>query len=213
MSYYNDLADDLIEAESFPRLAPIEFAGFPRIARLSREIVITEKIDGTNGQIYIDDSGTVIKVGSRNRWLGSGDDNFGFYKWVMENRDELLLLGPGRHFGEWFGAGIQRRYGLSEKRFALFNTHRWVDIHRHPVGERFEHAGQALCPLCCTVVPVLYVGPFCERYITATMDGLACRGSAIAPGFMKPEGIVIWHTAAKVFFKKTYEHDEGGKPE
>ena len=30
-----------------------EFIGFPKIARLSREIVITEKIDGTNGCIFI----------------------------------------------------------------------------------------------------------------------------------------------------------------
>jgi hypothetical protein len=29
----------------------VEFAGFPKIARLSRECVITEKIDGTNAQI------------------------------------------------------------------------------------------------------------------------------------------------------------------
>jgi len=30
-----------------------EFVGFPKIARISREIVVTEKIDGTNACVYI----------------------------------------------------------------------------------------------------------------------------------------------------------------
>ena len=34
-----------------------EFQPFPKIPRLSREIVITEKIDGTNAQILITDDG------------------------------------------------------------------------------------------------------------------------------------------------------------
>ena len=29
------------------------FIGFPKISRLSREIIISEKIDGTNGCIFI----------------------------------------------------------------------------------------------------------------------------------------------------------------
>lgn len=43
-----------------------EFNGFPKIARLSRECVITEKIDGTNAQIFITDYGDIY-FGSRNR--------------------------------------------------------------------------------------------------------------------------------------------------
>jgi len=31
----------------------MEFTEFPKIARLSREVIVTEKIDGTNGCIYI----------------------------------------------------------------------------------------------------------------------------------------------------------------
>jgi len=56
------------------------FEAFPKIARLNRNCVITEKIDGTNAQIHITDEGEVL-VGSRNRYLtGTGkDDNFGFF--------------------------------------------------------------------------------------------------------------------------------------
>lgn len=36
-----------------------EFHEFPKIARYSRPIIITEKIDGTNAQICISDDGKV----------------------------------------------------------------------------------------------------------------------------------------------------------
>jgi len=47
----------------------MEFVSFPKIARLSRECVITEKIDGTNASIYIGNDGNenpVFLTGSRN---------------------------------------------------------------------------------------------------------------------------------------------------
>jgi len=101
-----------------------DFVAFPKIARLSRECVISEKIDGTSAQILITDDGQ-IKAGSRSRWLTPENDNFGFAAWVADNKEELLTLGVGRHFGEWWGEGIQRNYGLKERRFSLFNTIRW----------------------------------------------------------------------------------------
>lgn len=85
----------------------LEFTEFPKMARLSREIIITEKIDGTNAQILITESGELF-VGSRTRWITVQDDNFGFAKWVSENKETIMQLGKGRHFGEWWGSGIQR---------------------------------------------------------------------------------------------------------
>ncbi|MDZ4344450.1 MAG: RNA ligase family protein [Candidatus Binatia bacterium] len=175
----------------------MEFESFQKLARLSRECVITEKIDGTNGCIAIGDGGEFY-VGSRSRWITLDDDNFGFARWAHENKAELLKLGPGRHYGEWWGAGIQRRYGLSEKRFSLFNTHRWSDA----LGAR---------PACCHVVPVLATGIFSSVMVESVMLSLVEIGSHAAPGFMEPEGIVIFHTAAGHFFKKTIKGDEEGK--
>jgi len=43
------------------------------------------------------------------------------------------------------------------------------------------------------------------------MLNLAHVGSIAAPGFMQPEGIVIYHTSGNVLFKKTFENDEVGK--
>lgn len=200
----------IIEPEDVNR-ALYDFEGFPRIARLSREIVITEKIDGTNAQILIGDPGDSMFVGSRNRWLTTQADNFGFARWCNEHFDELLTLGPGRHFGEWFGAGIQRGYGLKEKRFALFNVGRWACSCRD-ASEVICTCGRELPPACCTVVPVLYRGAFSTEEIQITMRNLLATGSRVAPGYRNPEGIVIYHTAAKALFKKTFEHDSKGKP-
>lgn len=179
------------EPDASPVLA---FDGFPKMARLSREIVITEKIDGTNAQVCIGEDGS-FRVGSRTRWITPQDDNFGFAAWAEANRDDLLTLGPGRHFGEWWGAGIQRRYGMNERRFSLFNVSRWTD-------ER---------PACCHVVPTLYRGPFETPAIEDVIDELVANGSRAAPGFMKPEGIVVFHVAGNVGFKKTIEKDEQPK--
>lgn len=175
----------------------IPFVEFPKIARYSREVIVTEKIDGTNGQIYVDDTMTEVYAGSRSQWIGPDGDNFGFARWVAEHKAELLTLGPGSHFGEWWGAGIQRRYGLTEKRFSLFNTHRWAD--------------EATRPACCGVVPILWRGPFDELDVNAILARLVAEGSVAAPGFMKPEGIVIFHTAAQWLLKKTIEKDDAPK--
>lgn len=168
-----------------------EFIEFPKMPRLMREVIVTEKIDGTNAQVCITEDGQIL-AGSRSRWITPENDNFGFAAWVRDNADELMQLGPGRHFGEWWGAGIQRRYGLDHKRFSLFNVSRWGD-------ER---------PSCCHVVPVLYRGIFDTARIEGVMSVLAADGSVAAPGFMKPEGIVVYHVAGGFGFKRTIEKDE-----
>lgn len=173
-----------------------EFVKFPKMARWSRDVLITEKIDGTSAQIYILDDGVTMFTGSRTRWVTPESDNHGFARWCQERKDELLKLGPGRHFGEWWGAGIQRRYGMKEKVFSLFNSLRWTDD---------------VCPDCCRVVPILYHGPNVNGAIAGALDDLEMNGSKAAPGFMDPEGIVIYHIAAGVGFKKTIKGDESPK--
>jgi hypothetical protein len=174
----------------------MEFTEFNKIARLSRNCVVTEKIDGTNASVTITEEGLFL-VGSRTRWITPEDDNYGFAKWAAANEAELRKLGVGTHYGEWWGLGIQRGYGLKEKRFSLFNTARWSD--------------DAVRPACCGVVPVLYSGVFDTKDIYLTLQSLSANGSSAAPGFMKPEGVVIWHEAARMFFKKTIEKDEAPK--
>lgn len=174
----------------------MEFQKFSKIARWSRDVIITEKLDGTNAQILITEDGEFF-TGSRNRWITPENDNYGFSRWAHEHREELMQLGVGRHFGEWWGSGIQRKYNLSEKRFSLFNVSKWKDVR----------------PACCDVVPLLWQGSMDDIDIESIMLELKLEGSVAAPGFMNPEGIVIFHTAGGYLFKKTFEHDTTGKGE
>lgn len=190
-----------------------DFAGFPKMGRLSREMIITEKLDGTNAQVLISENGKEIIAGSRTRWITPQDDNYGFAKWVEKNKNQLLQLGPGRHFGEWWGGGIQRKYGLSkdDKRFSLFNTTRWA-LHgtipqEIPTLDPRVVRTQEVLPECVGLVPVLCKSVFDTVIIDEVLRNLHHHGSMAAPGFMKPEGIVVFHTAANVGFKKTLEHD------
>lgn len=197
-----------------------EFEAFPKVPRWSREIVITEKLDGSNAQVTIApltpfqnlrselplhalakietaDGPMVVYAGSRNRWLtlGKSNDNFGFAAWVASHAEDLVInLGPGRHFGEWYGLGIQRGYNLHERRFALFNVHKW--------------GVASVRPKCCDVVPTLYTGLPYQSAISGSLQQLAEFGSKAAPGYMNPEGIMIYHVAARQVFKKTIEGDE-----
>lgn len=211
-------------------MSAIEFVPWGKISRLNRDIVVTEKIDGTNAAILIvsaanadlpaapqargalvnliatvaDATGQLFYVfaQSRTRFITPDADNFGFAKWVDANAPELVeALGEGRHFGEWWGQGIQRGYGLKEKRFSLFNTSRWKDT-------QFEVPQ-------LSVVPVLYWGPQSEERIKTTLAVLDAHGSPAAArlgSFKQPaEGIVIWHTAGRTFSKVTLKNDEAPK--
>ena len=178
----------------------VPFEAFPSIARLSRNCVITEKLDGTNAQVCVLEDGRVL-AGSRSRWITPEADNMGFARWVAEAADELRAgLGIGAHFGEWWGSGIQRRYGLTEKRFSLFNVARWGDDR-----DRTKYPEDR--PACCHVVPVLARALFDTRTIETWLTNLMVQGSFAAPGFMDPEGIVIYHEASRSLFKKTLKGD------
>jgi len=182
-----------------------KFVGFPKIARLRRECVITEKLDGTNAAVHIVQGepdtpnfvawvdGFTLYAQSRNHFIVPGSDNYGFAAWVRDNASELVKLGPGCHFGEWWGKGIQRGYGLMERRFSLFNTARWKPENT---------------PACCHVVPVLYAGKFSTDAVESVLDELRKNGSWAAPGFKRPEGVVVYLPAARQLFKVTLEHDD-----
>lgn len=104
---------------------------FPKITRyLNIEFTITEKIDGTNAAIEFEQGGFLVNAYSRTRPITPADDNYGFARWVYDNTEELYeFFGPGLHFGEWWGSGIQKRYGAylpkGQKFFSPFNVKRF----------------------------------------------------------------------------------------
>ena len=86
---------------------------------------------------------------------------------------------------------------MKEKVFSLFNVGRWEDVDLE----------------LCKVVPVLYRGPFNLEKVRFALDALRIAGSVAAPGFMNPEGVVVYHTAGNYLFKATIENDEKHKGE
>jgi hypothetical protein len=195
--------------------------------------VITEKIDGTNSAVVVSETspynygdeeivgpGIVINTDghrldgwqpvfvyaqSRKQVISPEQDNFGFAKWVREHARELAMgLGVGVHFGEWWGSGIQRKYGLDHKRFSLFNTARWNGLEYNDDGTRR--------PDCCHVVPVLAEAEtFAVDAVIGALASLEDDGSRAAPGFMDPEGVVVYHKAGNLLFKATIKGDDKGK--
>lgn len=225
-------------------MANIEFESFGKIPRLYRDIVVTEKIDGSNGAVGIKkfpfgwhvggidpetgidhdmpanavmvfgpnntdydnggcglpDSEYLVWAQSRKRVITPEADNFGFARWVYNNRATLIDdLGPGLHFGEWWGNGIQRGYGLpnGDKRFSLFNVKRWE--------------GRWFTTPSLEVVPVVERGEFSTVLVKGALMKLKWNGSFAAPGYLKPEGVVIFHPASNQLFKATIDNDEEPK--
>lgn len=206
----------------------IEFIKWPKTPRLFREIVITEKLDGTNSAVIFEDVTTedvehvpstelivrgpyLYRVGaqSRNRIItpGKTTDNHGFAAWVYKNKEELFeILGVGRHYGEWWGRGIQKRYENSVMRgFALFNTAKHEGLHEWLPGVDGSDWEVLVEP-----VMTLYKGPFSEKAIRETLSELDKHGSAMSP-FDKAEGIVVFHTQSRQTYKVTLDGEDKGK--
>lgn len=159
-----------------------KFEAFPDIKKLgSAALFITQKIHGSNAQIYVfqaEDGKLDLLCGSRSRWVAPGNDNYGFAEMVYANKQEFIdKLGPGRHYGEWAGPGINSGEGLAKKTFVLF------DHWKYPVERPL--------PPNTVVVPVLYVGEFNLGKVEEVMAELKTTGSKLVPGFMRPEGVVV----------------------
>ena len=189
------------------------FHHFEKIPRWTKGAAISEKIDGTNAQIHIfrpweeenpdafdiemaidvqASTGYVMLAGSRNRYITPEDDNMGFAVWCKDNAAELWKLGPGRHYGEWFGEGIQKNpLNVEGKRLAMFNP-RWADQG----------------PDCVEVVPQLgLMQDFIS--IDETMEELKRHGTYVEGGSGQAEGIIIYHLGSGQLYKATFDNPEG----
>ena len=204
-----------------------QFRAWPKTPRWNRTIVVTEKIDGTNACVIVtpnegncaiktsdlvdyvtlEDQGYWVQAQSRKRLITVGDDNHGFAQWVEKNSVALVeILGPGYHYGEWWGQGIQRRYGMDHKRFSLFNVGRWN-------RDVLSCSVQGL-----DVVPTLFHGTLDHQELVDVEFDLREQGSLAAEqagggvGF-PAEGYMIWHSASRQIYKVLLEGDDISKTE
>ena len=198
------------------------YASFPSIERLENiYCVISEKVDGTNGLIEINEVFPVgepkeiqIRFGSRNRYITFNNDNADFANFFRHYEarfkdvaadiilKELEVSGetltecqeqyPLRIYGEWFGSGIQRGYGLKDKFFMPFSTFYAEKLIEYQVPN--------------IVKPnIMYTGKFNKLTADMCMNTLAIHGSGIIKDYKRPEGIVIHFPKYNFRLKQTFE--------
>ena len=171
----------------------MEFKPYGKTKRYSsgeNRITITEKINGTNGCIVIDKD-LNITVGSRKRIITPERDNYGFAGWVERNKEEIVKLGPGVYYGEWWGTKIQGNpYNADEKHFSIFNTYIPSDT----------------LPDCIKQVPILYEGAYSDEIVKKVFNDLWNTQSTLGG---EPEGIVIDFHMARAKRKMTYKNSRG----
>ena len=172
----------------------VEFKAWSKITRDNPlEVTITEKMDGTNACIIIEKN-EIVGVQSRKRLITVKYDNYGFAKWVDDNKEDLLSLGNGYHYGEWVGEGIHKNpHKLEGKHFYLFNSYRW------------NKEGSGL-PSCCDVVRILFVGELTSNVIPKLLEALKDEGEKLGT---TPEGIIAYHHALRGYTKHTIKSPNG----
>ena len=184
-----------------------------------------EFFDGTRehlvAEVIHENNYYVVFAQSRTRFITPEADNFGFAAWVKANAQNLVeILGPGRHFGEWWGNGIQRGYGLprGERRFSLFNVTRYNPFENFVGLHSAQSAGETLFPALPTLglVPVLTWRNDDANMksqaglVQDSLSWLSFRGSLAVhtPIFNKPEGVVLFHTRSGQTFKAYCDESE-----
>jgi len=197
-----------------------EFKRYPRIKRSLGlgNMLITEKIDGTNAMFVIEDKKLTLLGTHRRQLLMIGDPkliehyqhipdleyreslmaeeprraHFGFVGWCEDHKEELESIGDGVYYGEWVTPevkGCQRYPYEGPPKLFLFCPQRWPE--------------QRPQPACLDLVPTLYRGPFNEEMIQTVIDEL--DGDSVAfPGSDNPEGIIIELLQLKKLCKWTF---------
>ena len=204
-------------------MSTASYPSFSSIERLENiYCVISEKIDGTNGLIEIQNKANnsntgsmIVKFGSRNRYISFSDDNAGFanffrhYEKKFKNMAKEIIASsynedsqtdeiptenyPLRIYGEWFGKGIQRGYGLDDKYFMPFSSF------------YAEHMIKAGIPNI--MMPnIMYTGKFSLEVVDNCMNCLT-SGSFhnLITNYDNPEGIVIYFPKYNFRLKQTFE--------
>ena len=181
-------------------MSTANYSSFPSIERLENiYCVISEKIDGTNGLIEINE--TNVRFGSRNRYISFSDDNAGFANFFKDYEARFKDAAkdittdksyPLRIYGEWFGRGIQRGYGLKDKFFMPFSSFYSEKLIEYQVPN--------------VITPnIMYTGKFSMEVVDTCMQQLKLNGSGVVKDYKQPEGIVIFFPKYNFRLKETFD--------
>lgn len=203
-SHAGDAAADY---EPFHKYTDIEnFGNFPDVFQDGEEVVIDEKIHGTNCRFGIvpmpDDTGLnqqTFMGGShtvrRKQFDPKGNESLYWFPIHVSGVVQLLNycydISKGQPvilFGEIYGPGIQdMHYGLEAKGFRAFDMTiggKWLD---------YDEKTALWSKFGVEAVPVIYRGPFSLAKCEELVDGptTVCETSKIREVFKGREGIVI----------------------
>lgn len=111
------------------RLGTVETEGI-----LEGSVSIFSKIDGTNGQCFLENG--VVKAGSRNREVSLEEDNQGFCKYILENKEIESFL---KYYG-----GKYKLYGefLVKHTLRTYKDDAWRKFYVFDVVEEYENNGE-----------------------------------------------------------------------
>jgi RNA ligase (TIGR02306 family) len=201
-----DIAPDVPEFHAYTSIENI--GNFPNVFKEGEEVVVDEKIHGTNCRIGVmlhpRDNGELaptFMAGSHATRRKKYDEDKGkmCLYWTpligKKNMEHLLMSlfkandkQPVIIFGEIFGQGIQdMKYGQKGKSFRAF------DISIGGKYMDFDDRVKVCCEHDIEVAPFLYRGPFSMEKMNELVDGPTevCESSDIKEPFKGREGIVI----------------------
>jgi len=206
----------------------MEFEAFPKIKRFKGlRLSITQKIHGSNAQIYIQevpipgyaerDKYPVIyrldkkEILNQKTCFEIDDKVYRLYcgsrtRWITPEEDNFgfanYIYSNAKAFIKYFGVG--RHFG--EWAGPGINAGEGLIEKTFVLFDYWKFPPERVLPPRCIVVPVLYDGKADLDKITEVFDKLKAEGSSLVPGYMKPEGIVITLNGER--YKKVFTPEE-----
>jgi RNA ligase (TIGR02306 family) len=179
----------------FHRYTDVEnWKNFPTAFRAGEEIVLTEKLHGTNSRVGLvqTDEGPVWMAGShaqRRKPPAPGSNKTSIYWFPLTDAVKALLSDERFHgrsvvlFGEVFGAGVQDlTYGLDNNR----KEYRAFDLSVDGIYLDADDFAAACAAHGVPTVPLVYRGPYSPEVVRQHTDGTTAVG-----GTQIREGVVI----------------------
>lgn len=172
-----------------------------------KEIIVTEKIDGANASIHIDENGQATCY-SRNIELHTGETLRGFYQFVQEliKRSSLTTLRNITIYGEWLVPHKINYIEQAYKNFYVFAVYS-ESTNSYIQWSEVESVAKFLgLPLC----PVFYNGRFTSNkvneqvlnFVGKSMLGNEGEGVVIHCHELQDKNKIVTQSFAEVKYKK-----------
>ncbi len=215
----------------------MEFVGHPKTKRFFRDIVVTEKLDGTNACVILEplydnenprvqvddfllDFGIMDEATQKRINGGIGIYHYKGTDFIVGAQSRNRLITPAQDnagFAKWV---VNNIVTLIEDLGPGRHMGEWygqgiqrnygLDHKRFALFNTHRYSKTEFTTPNLSTVPVLYHGPLSELGIKATAAELRMFGSQAVEGFMNPEGVCVYHEQARQIFKYTPDHNEDG---